>query len=123
MRRSIWCGAFALLVLPAAAQAMTVDEFLTKAAALKAKGMAAMLSPDLGLLRGEIRTAADSYRTEIDGARASGAKARSCPPPKGQAKIDSDTLIASFQTIPASKRQMSVKTAFYGFMDKRYPCP
>ena len=123
MRRSMMCGAFALLLLPVAAQAMTVDEFLTKAAALKAKGMAAMMSSDLGLLRGEIKAAGDSYRTEIDSAKASGAKPRSCPPPKGQAKIDSDTLIASFQTIPAAKREMSVKTAFYSFMDKRYPCP
>ena len=123
MRRSMIWGALALLVLPVAAQAMTVDEFLTKAAALKAKGMAAMMSSDLGLLRGEIKAAGDSYRTEIDSAKASGAKPRSCPPPKGQAKIDSDTLIASFQTIPARKRMMSVKTAFYSFMDKRYPCP
>ncbi len=69
---------------------MTVDEFLTKAAALKAKGMAAAMSPDLGLLRGEIKTAADAYRADIDADKAAGGKPRSCPPPKGQAKIDSD---------------------------------
>lgn len=124
MRRSISMGALALLVvLPGAAQAMTVDEFLAKAAALKAKGVGAMMSPDIGLLRGEVKAAGDSYRAEIDSATAAGAKPRSCPPPKGQAKIDSNTLISSFQTIPAGKRGMSVKTAFYSFMDKRYPCP
>jgi hypothetical protein len=123
MRRSTMLGAFALLALPVAAQAMTVDEFLAKAAALKAKGMAAALSPDLGLLRTEIKAAGDSYRAEIDSAAASGKPPRSCPPPKGQAKVDSNTLIASFQTIPPAKRSMSVKTAFYSFMDKRYPCP
>jgi hypothetical protein len=122
MRLLMMAGALALFVLPVAAQAMTVDEFLAKAAALKAKGMAAALSPDLGLLRGEIKTAADAYRTDIDADKAAGRKPRSCPPPKGQAKIDSNTLIGSFQTIPASKRGVSVKTAFYSFMDKRYPC-
>jgi hypothetical protein len=123
MRRLMVAGALALLVLPVAAQAMTVDEFLAKAAALKTKGMAAALSPDLGLLRGEIKTAADAYRADIDADKAAGRKPRSCPPPKGQAKIDSNTLIGSFQTIPAGKRGVSVKTAFYSFMDKRYPCP
>jgi hypothetical protein len=116
-------GALALLVLPVAAQAMTVDEFLARAAALKAKGMAAMMSPDLGLLRTEVKTAGESYRAEIEAARAAGKTPRSCPPPKGQAKIDSNTLITSFQTIPPARRTMSVKTAFYSFMDKRYPCP
>lgn len=123
MRKFTMFGAVALLVLPVAAQAMTVDEFLAKAAALKAKGMAAMMSPDLGLLRTEVRTAGESYRAEIETAKAAGKAPRACPPPKGQTKIDSDTLISSFQTIPAAKRTMSVKTAFYGFMDKRYPCP
>lgn len=123
MRRSMMAGALALLVLPVAAQAMTVDEFLAKAAALKAKGMAAMMSSDLGLLRGEVTTAAEAYRAQIDADKAAGRKPRSCPPPKGQARIDSNTLIASFQTLPEGKRGISVKTAFYSFMDKRYPCP
>jgi hypothetical protein len=85
--------------------------------------MAAMMSPDLGLLRTEVKTAGESYRAEIEAARAAGKTPRSCPPPKGQAKIDSNTLITSFQTIPPARRTMSVKTAFYSFMDKRYPCP
>jgi len=123
MRGTIKAGALALLMLPAMAQAMTVNEFLAKAAALKAKGMAAMMSSDLGLVREEIKLAATAYRAELDAGQAAGKKPRSCPPPKGQAKIDSTTLIASFQTIPPAKRTMSVKTAFYSFMDKRYPCP
>ncbi|GAA0297931.1 hypothetical protein GCM10009087_04690 [Sphingomonas oligophenolica] len=123
MRGMIKAGALAFLVIPAMAQAMTVDEFLAKAAALQAKGMVAMVSPDLGLVRDEIKTAATAYRADLDGAQAAGRKPRSCPPPKGQAKIDSNTLIASFRTIPAAKRTMSVKAAFYSFMDKRYPCP
>lgn len=123
MRRLMAMGALALLVLPVAAQAMTVAEFLAKATALSAKGTAATASPDLGLLRDEIRTAAQAYRTVIESARAAGGKPRSCPPPKGKAKIDSATLIAAFEKIPPAQRGTSVRAAFFSFMDKRYPCP
>lgn len=123
MRRRTVLGALLVMLSPVAAQAMTVDEFLNKAAALKAKGMAAMLSPDIGLLRDEVKAAGESYRAEIEAARAAGTAPRACPPPKGQAKVDSDTLLASFRTIPPARRTMSVKTAFFSFMDKRYPCP
>jgi len=123
MAKSGVAAALTLLVLPGAAQAMTVAEFLAKAAALKAKGVAAMMSPDIGLLRTEVTSAAEAYRAEVEADKAAGRKARSCPPPKGQARIDSNTLIGSFQTIPEGKRGMSVRAAFYSFMDKRYPCP
>jgi len=122
MRGMIRLAGLALVLVPVAAQAMTVNEFLTKTTALQAKGFAAMLSPDVSLLRDEIKTAATAYRAEIDAAQAAHRKPRSCPPPKGQAKVDSNTLIAAFQAIPPAKRMMSVKAAFYGFMDKRYPC-
>ena len=122
MRGTIKATVLALMLVPGVAQAMTVNEFLAKADALKAKGFSAMLSPDLSLVRDEIKAAATAYRAEIDAAQAAHRKPRSCPPPKGQAKVDSNTLMASFQAIPPAKRSMSVKAAFSMFMDKRYPC-
>jgi len=122
MRGLIKAAALALMLAPVAAEAMTVNEFLAKTSALQAKGFAAMMSPDLALLRNEIKTAATAYRAELDAAQAAHRKPRSCPPPKGQAKVDSDTLMASFKAIPPAKRMMSVQAAFYGIMDKRYPC-
>jgi len=122
MRGMIKAAALALLAPPVAAQAMTVNEFLAKTSALQAKGFAAMVSPDLTLLRDEIKAAATAYRAELDAAQAAHRKPRSCPPPKGQAKVDPDTLMAAFKAIPPAKRTMSVKAAFYGLMDRRYPC-
>ena len=122
MRGMIKAAALALVLAPVAAEAMTVSEFLAKTSALQAKGFAAMVSPDLTLLRDEIKTAATAYRSELDAAQAAHRKPRSCPPPKGQAKVDSDTLMAAFRAIPPARRTMSVKAAFYGFMDKTYPC-
>ncbi|HZE46717.1 MAG TPA: hypothetical protein VE087_07560 [Xanthobacteraceae bacterium] len=121
MKQSIGAAAW-LLLLPAAAQAMSVEQFLTKAHALQAGGPAAAASPDLALVRDEIKSSAVAYRADIEADRAAGKPPRSCPPPRGQAKIDSKTLVASFETIPAANRDMSVKTAFYAFMDKRYSC-
>ena len=122
MRGMIKAAALALLAPPVAAQAMTVNEFLAKTSALQAKGFAAMVSPDLTLLRDEIKAAATAYRAELDAAQAAHRKPRSCPPPKGQAKVDPDTLMAAFKAIPPAKRTMSVKAASYGLMDRRYPC-
>ncbi|MEO9130711.1 MAG: hypothetical protein ABI240_05835 [Sphingomonas sp.] len=122
MRGTIKGATLALMLVPVAAEAMTVNEFLAKTATLQAKGFAAMTSPDLSLVRNEIKTAAAAYRAELDAAQAAHRKPRSCPPPKGQAKVDSKTLMASFQAILPAKRTMSVKAAFYALLDKRYPC-
>jgi hypothetical protein len=123
MRRSIVAGVLALLVLPAAADAMTVAQFLAKAKALEAKGAAGATSSDRIALRDEIQTVATAYRADLDAASVAGEMPRACPPPKGKAKIDPGTLIAAFQEIPRAKRKMSVQSAFNSFMDKRYPCP
>lgn len=112
----------AALVLPASAQTMSVAEFLAKANALKAKGFLAIGSPDIKLLRTEVERASDAYRSDLASAKAAGRAPHSCPPPKGKAKIGSNELMAEFEAIPAAKRNISVKTAFYAMMKKRFPC-
>lgn len=81
-----------------------------------------MGSPDIKLLKGEMETVANAYRADIQGARAAGRKPHSCPPPKGKANIGSKELMAEFEAIPAAQRGMSVKSAFYAMMKKRFPC-
>ena len=112
----------ALLVIPASAQAMSVAEFLAKANALKARGFLAIGSPDIKLLRSEVERASDAYRNDLAAARTAGRAPHSCPPPKGKAKIGSNELMAEFEAIPAAQRGMSVKSAFYARMKKRFPC-
>lgn len=116
--------AASLLVLSVPAHAeMSVQTFLTKADGLKAKGMMAMMSSDIGLLKKEIQTAGIAYRARIDGDKVAKRPAHSCPPPKGTAKMGSEELIGHFRTIPVAQRPgISVKTAFYDMMKKRYPC-
>jgi hypothetical protein len=118
--RLIWGGAAALaLMLPVAANAMSVADFLGKADALKAKGMMAMFSGDISLLKAEVQSAATAYRADV----VAGRPPKSCPPPKGSVKMDSDELMANFRTIPAAQQKTtSVRTAFANYMAKRFPC-
>ena len=122
-----WLGraCFIWLALAAtSASAMTVAEFLTRADALKAKGMMAMFSgSEIKALKGEVMTAAGAYRDDVAKARLSGTMSFGCPPAKGKAKLSSDDLIAGLRAIPADRRQsISVKAGFYDFMKARYPC-
>lgn len=122
MRAILAVMAGAALVLPASAQAMSVAEFLAKANALKAKGFLALGSSDIKLLRTEVERASDAYRSDLASAKAAGRAPHSCPPPKGQAKIGSNELLAEFEKIPTAQRGISVKSAFYAMMKRRFPC-
>ncbi|WP_374135609.1 hypothetical protein [Sphingomonas sp.] len=122
MMRVLIAGVALLALAAPATAAMTVNEFLAKADALKAKGILAIGSSDIALLRQEIATASDVYRAGLAAQVAAGKKPSSCPPPKGTAKIGSDDIINEFRALPAAKRKTSVNAAFAAFMTKRYPC-
>ena len=120
MRR--WVLAAALVCVPMSAQAMTVAEFMGKATALKKKGPLALMSPDIKLLKAEMVGITTAYRADAIAARSAG-KPLSCPP-TGRVKMGAGELMASLATIPAEQaRVMPMKTAFYAFMKRRYPCP
>lgn len=121
MKRLIFAAA-ALSVVAVPASAMTVAQFLAKANALKAKGILALGSPDIDLLKNEMKVIGEAYRADIEAARKAGRKPHSCPPPKGQVKMNSQDLLGELEKIPAAQRNMSMKAAFYGIMKKRYPC-
>lgn len=110
------------VLLPVVAQAMTVETFLAKAKALQAKGPFALASSDLSLLRAEVKDAGAAYRAQIEADRLAGKRPRACPPPVGQAKIDSTVVMTEFEALAPAKRKVSVQSAFYAMMDRRYPC-
>ncbi|MEG3181523.1 hypothetical protein [Sphingomonas sp. LT1P40] len=120
-----WMIAAAFVVMPVSAQAMTVEAFLVKARALKAKGPLAIFSSDLAPVRAEIKSVATSYRADLRADRAAGRPPHSCPPPEGSAaaKIKPDAFLADLEAIPPAQRSMNMKTAFYQIMKRRWPCP
>ncbi|WP_438728966.1 hypothetical protein ACR9YC_01405 [Parasphingorhabdus sp. DH2-15] len=110
-------------LLVAANGSMSIATFLQKADALKAQGILALSSSDIELLKNEIEGASKLYRADIQKARKTGKTPHSCPPPKGQSSINSDQLLNHFRSYPANNRsRISVKTALYDLMKKRYPC-
>lgn len=117
--------ACAVALMPTSAQAMTVEEFLVKARALKAKGPFALFSSDLAPVKAEIKSVATSYRADLRAEKAAGRAPHSCPPPEGSnaAKIKPADFLAELERIPPHQRSMSMKTAFYLIMKRRWPCP
>ncbi len=112
-----------LISAPAQAQNMPVSVFLAKADALKAKGVMAMLSSEIGLLKREVQAAALAYRTERKAREAAGGKPEICPPAKGTS-VDSDEMMSAFRKIPAAERATTtVKQAWSGYIKQKYPCP
>jgi len=110
-----------LVAAPVSAQAMTVSEFLGKVEGLKKKGPMALFSKDIGFLKKEVVTAGKQLRAEQVAATKAGRKPPVCMPVK--AEINSNELLGHFQAIPAAQRGISVKSAFAGLMNKKYPCP
>lgn len=105
----------------AAAGDMSVGTFLTKADALKKKGILALGSPDIKVLKGEMGGATTAYRNRIEADKKAGNAAHSCPPKK--TSLNSDQLLAHFRSYPVAQRgNVSVRTAFFDLMKKRYPC-
>jgi hypothetical protein len=113
-----------LLLAAGPARAMTVAEFLARAHMLKARGVLALLSPDAALLKAEMQGIVATYRADIRAQRAAGKPPHSCPPALSQAQVQmvGGQLLAELERIPAARRGMSMKAAFYAFMKRRYPC-
>jgi hypothetical protein len=99
---------------------MSIATFLTKAEALEAKGIMALGSSDIKLLRAEGQAAGLAYHARLNSERAAG-KPSSCPP-KGS-KIGSDQLLSHLRTYPAGQRSgITMKAAMADYFIKTWPC-
>ncbi|WP_421852759.1 hypothetical protein [Novosphingobium sp.] len=100
---------------------MSVATFLAKAEALKAKGLMAAFSSDIGLLKAEVTGSAQAFRRQLKAEAASG-KPSACPPER--AALTSDELIAHMQSYPVATRpRIPVSAAVSDLFRKRFPCP
>lgn len=105
----------------AASGDMKISTFLQKADALQAKGILALASSDIKILKAEGQAAGESYRTRLKSDKMNNVAAHSCPPPKSALK--SNELLAHFRSYTmAQRQQMSVRTGLADMMKKRYPC-
>lgn len=110
------------LAVPALATTgeMSVATFLAKSDALRAKGLGAIGSPDIKLLRAEGQAAGQAYGARLQAERAAG-KPSSCPP-KG-ARPSSDQVLDHLRSYPAAKRTgITMKVAMADYFIKTWPC-
>lgn len=126
MKRACLLTASAILVVsisqPAAAQSMRADVFLQKAESLKKKGPLALLSGDMGKLKGEIQGSAAQLRAERLAAAKVGQKPAYCPP-ENAGGLEVSEIMGHFESIPAAERaRINTKEAFKRLMVKKYPC-
>ena len=124
MRRLTMFAAAAatLLAVPALANTgdMSVATFLAKADALKAKGLMALGSSDIKLLRAAGQAAGQAYGARLQAERAAG-KPSSCPP--NGARPGSNEVLAHLRTYPEGRRSaITMKTAMADYFIKKYPC-
>jgi hypothetical protein len=112
----------ALLCAALPARAMSVAEFLAKAHALQARGLFAMGSPDIKLLRDEMAGIRAAYRADLARQAAAHQPPHSCPPPASQSSMTSADFMTELEHIPVAQRGMSMRAAFYAMMKRLYPC-
>ena len=111
--------AFAASLLAGAAQAMTVQEFLTTAAGIP-QNPTALLRADTRRLMGEFRGAMRTVRDEQAAARAAGRTSATCMPDK--VGLSPNDILARFRAIPAERRHISVTQAVREWMAEEHPC-
>jgi hypothetical protein len=103
-----------------AAQAMTVQEFLTTAARIP-QNPTAMLRADTRRLIREFEGAVRTVRAEQVAAREAGRRPSTCMPER--VSFSPSAILGRFNAIPASRRNISVTQAMREWMAERHPCP
>jgi hypothetical protein len=107
------------LLIATPASAMSVADFLVKADAIKAKGMMAMFSPDLGVLRAEVQTGVNAWRAQ---AMPTGKRANACPP-GDKLRLTPKDVLAMMDAVPQPQRAATeTADALIAGLNRRYPC-
>jgi hypothetical protein len=114
MIRKTGAAALAALFLCGPACAMSAAEFLAKADALKAKGMMAMFSSDLRLLKSDFTAGAKAWRQQAH-------KPNACPP--AAVKLNPDEIYGLLAAVPPAQRATTTsRDAIVTGLNRRYPC-
>ena len=104
-----------------APQAMDVATFLAKADALQGKGMLALFSSDIGLLKREISADVEGAGRRSEGRRSAGRPQRFCPSPgrwRSTATRSSPPSGPSRRRAPATDVRQPLKA----LLARKYPC-
>ena len=112
--------AVAAAIVSAPAAAMDVATFIAKGEALKAKGMLAMFSGDLRVVREEAKQASRLYQLDKQARAKAGLPPNSCPPPG--AKLGAMEFFDELKKIPVAERGMPMKDGMAWVSRRKFPC-
>ena len=115
----------AIALIGAASPPLTVIDVLAKSEALQKKGMLAMFSSDLGLIKAEADRDMNVFSAEMLSAWKAHRSLPACPPVVSNGwKISytTDEVLKFYRSIPPEQRRMSSAQAFGLFMRAKYPC-
>lgn len=113
-------AAVAAVTLSAPAAAMDVATFIAKGEALQAKGMLAMFSSDLKVVREEAKEASRLYQLDKQARAKAGLPPISCPPPG--AKLGAMEFFDELKKMPAAERGMPMKDGMAWVSRRKFPC-
>ncbi|WP_242098243.1 MULTISPECIES: hypothetical protein [unclassified Sphingomonas] len=111
--------ALVLAAAPASA-AITVQNFLTRADALKAQGPMALMAPDFPVLKGEAQAATAQLKAERDARKAAGKPPIACPP-EGQS-IGIMQMLDGLAALSPAEKRLPLKDGYAKVLAKTYPC-
>ena len=100
--------------------AMTTGQFVTRARALQAQGVAALLTPEFQTLRGEAQTATAQLKADRDARKAAGKPPIACIP-DGQSSGITD-MLDGLDALPAADKKLSLKDGYARVLAQRFPC-
>lgn len=107
---------------PALAQAqMTVSQFLEIGQDIPRNRAAAMLRSDTRQLIRVVTGAVNQVKSEQSAAERAGRRPAHCIPSSGTG-ITPESLVARFEGMPTSRRNVTVTQAVRDWMSERYPC-
>ena len=125
MRYGFLALAAVIVAVPAVAQRapMSVQTFLDKVEALKKKGVMAMFSSDVGLIKTEMQTVSQQMQAEKKAREAAGKPPIACPPKNdGKTRMGAEEFLAALRAIPPAQRGMSMKDGLTRVIVAKYPC-
>jgi hypothetical protein len=123
--------AFAAIAIlgPAAAAAqgpgLSVADVLAKSDALEKKGMLAVFSSDLRVIRAEAQRDVDAFAGQLRSAHNAHRPLPACLPQDSSGwklTFDTEEILKYYRSIPPQRRGMSSVEAFAEFMKVKYPC-
>lgn len=120
MKKIALIAGVAATLFATAANAMTVQEFLTTAAGIP-RNPTALLRSDTRRLMNEVKGAFRTIRQEQTAARTAGRRSPTCMPE--EVSVNSSQILARLNAVPAARRNISVTQALREWMVERYPCP